>query len=157
MSNMIKLFVEDFLGKDIENIQKELDKFLDEAYKEADVPSFSLSKGTHPKVNVLEKKDYFEIIAATPGVKKEDLKVKYLDGFLSIMGSYIEGDSEEHAKYICKELKRSNFERSFRIDSKKVDVTKIKSSYDLGELKILVPKIKKEEKKENIDIDIAIE
>lgn len=154
MSNMIKLFVEDFLGKDIENIQKELDKFLDEAYKEAYVPSFRLSKGTYPKVNIIEKEGEYEIIAETPGVKKEDLKVTYQDGFLSISGVGNTGNTEKNDKYICKELKRSNFERSFRIDSEKIDIAKIKSSYELGELKILVPKIKNEIKNEYLDITI---
>jgi HSP20 family protein len=155
MSNLLESFVKDIFGQDLEKFQKEVDNFLDDAYKDAYVPSFKLSKGSYPKVNILEKEDFFEILAATPGMAKEDLEVKYSDGILSITGKSNQEELGTNDKWICRELKKSSFIRSFRIDENLLDIENIKSSYDLGELKIIVPKNKKKNKKDGIKINIS--
>jgi HSP20 family protein len=155
MSNLLESFVKDIFGQDLEKFQKEVDNFLDEAYKESYVPSFNLSKGSYPKVNILEKEESFEILAATPGMRKEDLEIKYANGILSISGKSNQEDLSDKDKWITRELKKSSFIRSFRIDENSLDIENIQSFYNNGELKIIVPKNKNKNKKEGIKINIS--
>ena len=107
-------------------------------------------KETYPKVNLIEKKDSFEIIAAIPGFKKEDLNVTYEDGVLSIEGKY-QKEEIKNENYLYKELIKSNFSRSFKFDDKDIDTKNIRTSYDAGELKLQISK--KEKKSIQIKIN----
>jgi HSP20 family protein len=153
MNNLINQIFDEFFGKDLEKFQTEYDNFFNDLCKDVYVPSFQLSKGSYPKVNVVEEDDKFKIIAGTPGMEKEDLSISYKNGMLSISGSSNQ-TKEEKTKYVCRELKKSSFIRSFRIDESEVDVAKISSSYKNGELVIHVPKKVEEERTESVNIKI---
>lgn len=134
---------------DYTKIQEEMDTLFDEFFGNwSDPPTFTVVSGSYPKINVLEKKDHFEVIAATPGLSKEDLSISYKDGVLSIRGESKQDDLSENVKYLCRELKKSNFFRSFRLDEKIIDIEKISSSYTNGELRVCIPKKEKEKEKE---------
>ncbi len=128
-------------------LQSEMDDLFDEFFGNWNAPTFSVISGNYPKINVLEKKDSFEIVAATPGLTKEDLSISFKDGVLSIKGESKQDDLKENEKYLCRELKKSNFFRSFRLDEKIIDTEKISSSYVNGELRVLIPKKEKQDEK----------
>lgn len=140
---------------DYTKIQSEMDNLFDEFFSSwSSPPTFTTVVGSYPKINVLEKKDCFEIIAATPGLSKEDLSISYKDSVLSIRGESKQEDLSENTKYLCRELKKSNFFRSFRLDDKIIDIEKISSSYVNGELRVSIPK-KEKEKEKSFQISIA--
>lgn len=138
----------DMFNGNLDKFERQIDNFMNDIYKDVYVPSFQLSTGSYPKVNVIEKEKEFEIVAAVPGLKKEDLEVHLKDGMLTIKGKSNQDKKKETDKYICREIKKSSFARSFRIDVEELDIDNITSSYDLGELRILVPKKEEIPKKE---------
>ena len=94
----------------------------------------------YPKVNIRETDLELEIVASIPGFDKKDILLEYKNGFLSIRGSRPKINSEVKEKFYLKELKKSNFNRSFKLDDTKIEFNKITSSYKNGELIINIPK-----------------
>jgi len=110
-------------------------------------------KGNYPKINIIERKESFEIVAATPGLTKDELEINYKTGTLTIKGEAKQDEFDENDKFICRELKKSSFSRLILIDEDSVEVEKISSKYENGELRITIPK-KEEIVPKNIKIDI---
>lgn len=129
--------------EDFKKIQTNFDSIFDDFFGRWDSPNLKIYKGSYPKVNLKENDNEFEIVAATPGMTKEDLNIEYKDGMLSIKGSSKQDNLEKGEKYICRELKKSSFIRSFQVDDESVNIDKIKSSYENGELRITIPKKEK--------------
>lgn len=154
MANLIRQMFTEVFGNDLDKFEKGVDEFFDEVYKDVAVPSFMLSKGSYPKVNILEKEEGYKIIAALPGMTKEDIEVKYKDNMLYITGKSKNDKVNTGEKYIYRELKKSNFVRSFRVDSNKIDTKKFKCTFVDGELEIDIPKLVNQEKDESISIKI---
>jgi len=99
------------------------------------------------KVNLKEKEKEFELVASTPGINKENLAIEYKNGFLTIKGETKCDTKKDTDKYIYREIKCSNFNRSFKVDEDTIDIENIKSTYIDGVLKIILPKKNPEKKK----------
>jgi len=116
------------------------DNIIDKA-----LPSFSEEFGvsffgnnSYPKVDVIDYDDKIEIEAEISGLSKDDVSVDLEENILSITGNRKKEDNKEK-KYIRKELKRSNFKRSFKL-SKNFTLNKIKAEFNNGLLNIVIPK-----------------
>jgi len=97
-----------------------------------------------PHVDIVDKKDHYEIKADLPGVKKEDLKVNLESGVLTIEASHKEEKSEEKdGKVIRKERRTGRFLRSFSL-GENVQDKDIKADFKDGVLTIMAPKSKPE-------------
>ena len=113
-----------------------MDKFLDGNMMET---NYADSVATFPAVNVKETENDFSIEVAAPGLKKEDFKINYDNGHLSIESEH-ENNETEGAKYSRREFNYQAFRRSFRISEKLVEAGKIKAKYTDGILSIVLPK-----------------
>lgn len=117
------------------------------------IPSFSEEFGvsffgnnSYPKVDVTDHEDKIKIEAEIPGLSKDEVSVDFQEGILSISGTKREDSKSSEKKYIRRELKRSSFKRSFKInDSFRHD--KIKADFKDGVLFIDVPKREPEKPK----------
>lgn len=117
------------------------------------IPSFSEEFGvsffgnnSYPKVDVTDHEDKIKIEAEIPGLSKDEVSVDFQEGILSISGTKREDSKSSEKKYIRRELKRSSFKRSFKInDSFRHD--KIKADFKDGILFIDVPKREPEKPK----------
>lgn len=97
-----------------------------------------------PQVDIVDKKDHYEIKADLPGVKKEDLKVNLENGVLTIEASHNEQKSEEKdGKVIRRERRTGRFLRSFSL-GENVQEKDIKANFKDGVLVIEAPKMKPE-------------
>ncbi len=103
----------------------------------------------NPLVNIFEREDEFVIDAFLPGVFKENLRIKFEEGYLVIMGR-IDYESVMKHKYVLREMETGNYFRKFKIDGS-IDEMKINAKLDNGILRITLPK--NENSKEKI-IDI---
>lgn len=101
-------------------------------------------KGSYPKCNVFSSKESLFIEAAVPGLSKDQLEVFVKDGILSINGSSLNKNGEDKTKYIFREIKKSSFQRSFRL-SDKLDHSSVKASTDNGILTISIDFLKPNE------------
>lgn len=110
--------------------------------------SFLAYYGNYPKCDIKEYPQKYQIEMEIPGMKKEDIKVEYdkTNQILSISGTKRTTTNQENVNYIRRELKKSEFVRSFYISKdvigdqieKNINVT-----FDNG---ILLIQIKKKEK-----------
>lgn len=103
--------------------------------------NFAGSNSTLPAVNVLENENEFQIEVAAPGMKKEDFKVNFDNGRLTI-SSELEDErkNNKEGKYTRREYRYRSFQRSFTIPDNIVDSGKIQAHYDQGILTITLPK-----------------
>ena len=97
-------------------------------------------QGSYPKCNVLNFDDRVEIEAALPGLDKGDVNVEVVDGVLTIKGESNQRLDVEDSHYVKRELKRSAFARSFKLEDN-LDELGIAGEYANGVLTITIPKI----------------
>lgn len=103
----------------------------------SDYDPSSPSKWT-PRVDVIENKEAYEVIAEIPGINKEEIHLAVEDNVLTLSG---EKHSARGENELCLRHERSSgtFERSFRLP-KEVDATEIKAKYINGVLTVTLPK-----------------
>ena len=103
--------------------------------------NFAGSNSTMPAVNIRENDDEFLIDVAAPGMKKEQIKVDFENGRLTVSSEMKEeknGKSKD--RYTRREFSYRSFQRSFTIAENLVDGDKIHASYKEGILHITLPK-----------------
>jgi HSP20 family protein len=122
-----------------------INKFLEEEFP------FSYSPRLATDIYETEKEVIVEVQA--PGFKKEDLKVSIHDDYLRIEGKSSEEKEEKGKNYWRKEIKRGSFAQVIPLPLK-VDTKKGKASFENGILKIVLPKLEKEEIEEGQEISI---
>ncbi len=97
-------------------------------------------QGSYPKCNVVNFDDRVEIEAAIPGLKKDDVIVEVTDGILTIKAESNQRIEVEDSQYVRREVKRSAFARSFRLDEN-LDETGITAIHENGILSLSIPKV----------------
>lgn len=125
------------------------DKMVNQAF-----PNFGQEFGvnffgnsSYPRVNVADMKNQVLIEAEIAGLDKNDVSVEYEDGMLTISGDKKVEIEDPDIKYVYKELKRSSFKRSFKVDETTLQVNKISAKFDNGILNISIPKKEISEKR----------
>ena len=145
------------LNKIVPNLRDEFlvpfDSLFDKVVNQA-FPSFSQEFGvnffgnsSYPRVNVADHKNEIVIEAEIAGLGKDDVSVEYEDQLLTISGDKKADFEDPDVKYVYKELKRSSFRRSFKLDDATLDIKKIVAKFDNGILLISIPKKKTNETK----------
>lgn len=120
------------------------DKMVNQAF-----PNFGQEFGvnffgnsSYPRVNVADHKNEVRIEAEIAGLTKSDVSVEYEDGLLTISGEKKTELEDPDVKYVYRELKRSSFRRSFKVDETTLQVDNISAKFDNGILNISIPKRK---------------
>lgn len=104
-----------------------------------------------PSVNTREGKYAFHIDADLPGVKKEDIKIDFHDGVLTISGERNHKEEVKDEDYYKVETSFGKFQRSFTLPSD-IDSENITASTNNGVLEVTVPKLEKKESTKRIEI-----
>jgi HSP20 family protein len=99
-----------------------------------------------PSVDISETGQEYLIRAALPAVKKEDVKVTYEDGLLTLSGERRQQEEQKDEKFHKVETYYGNFSRSFALPDA-IDEDAIKAESKEGVLTVRVPKAKAEMKK----------
>ena len=101
---------------------------------------------TVPSTNVKETDSEYIVEMAAPGMKKEDFQVEINNDVLTIKSEQkIENQDQKEDNYTRREFSYQSFQRSFTINNRVVDDSKIKANYNEGILRLVIPK--KEEAK----------
>ncbi len=117
------------------------DNFFENDMMDWNNSNYSDSNSTLPAVNVKETENDFLIEVAAPGLNKEDFKVSYDNGRLSICSEKKnEKEEKEGEKITRKEFSYQSFNRSFSVSENVVDAEKIHADYKDGILHISLPK-----------------
>lgn len=131
-----------------DNLLTSFDKLFDDAFRGTNPDVYKLfgidpfSKTSYPKVNVASFDNKIEIEAEIAGYAKDNISVQVEDNVLSIVGKAMSNETDEvstNKVYILRELKRSSFSRSFKLDPQ-LDTEKIDATFKDGLLKLVIPR-----------------
>lgn len=103
------------------------------------------------KCDIYEKDNIYYVEADIPGYDKNDIKLEFNKGSLSIIAEIKKETTEGDKKYLRRERKYyGKIERSFYLGD--VDEEAIEATFNNGILKISIPKRQEEETRKIIDI-----
>jgi len=105
-----------------------------------------------PLTDIYEDKDNYKIKADLPGIKKNDVKISFSNGELSISGERAQEQETKDAK--CHRVERTfgRYYRSFTLP-KEIKEDKIKAEFKDGQLTVTIPKADEVKPKE---IEISV-
>ena len=106
-------------------------------------PSFG-ECSNHPSANIRETENDFRIELMVPGYKKENIRIQFENGVLTVKHVGEENDNQNVGSYLSREFSSRDFERKFKL-SDRLASDKISASYENGVLEIAIP-IKEEAK-----------
>jgi HSP20 family protein len=100
-------------------------------------------KQSYPRVDVVDYNDRVEIQAEIPGLSKDEVAVEVQDNVLTISGQKVKKleDKDTGGKYIRRELKHSNFKRSFTL-GEIIDSDNPEARFENGLLTVTLRKVK---------------
>ncbi|MBT8383129.1 MAG: Hsp20/alpha crystallin family protein [Ignavibacteriaceae bacterium] len=106
-----------------------------------------------PLTDIYENKDNYTIKADLPGMKKDEVKISFTDGKLSISGERTNEKETKDSK--CHRVERTygKLYRSFNLP-KEIKADEIKAEFKDGQLTITIPKAEEVKPKE-IDIKVS--
>ncbi|WP_303309788.1 Hsp20/alpha crystallin family protein [Hymenobacter sp. BT730] len=111
-----------------------LDRFFNDSLaSQGRVASFS------PQVDAFETEQGFEIEASLPGLKRDEIKVDFQQGRLSISGERQFRNERNERQYHLVESSYGSFYRAFDLPDS-VDANKIEATFEDGVLHVHVPK-----------------
>ncbi len=131
------------------------DKFFEGNLMDWNNWNFSSTDTTLPAVNVKENDDAFVIEVAAPGMSKEDFKVNYDNGRLTISSERKNEKQDQGENYTRKEFSYQSFQRSFNVPENVVSGGKIAANYKDGILIINLPKREEVKPKPSREIKIS--
>ncbi len=124
MSNLTKphFLFDDFLTKDWFETQRSVKRTLGE-----------------PKVNILETKTEFTIQLAAPGLKKEDFRLDFKSGLLTVERVAKEPAENTQGHYTHQEFNYDAFQRRFTLP-KHITKEDVQATYEQGILSVQILK-----------------
>ncbi|MGM9978530.1 MAG: Hsp20/alpha crystallin family protein [Clostridium sp.] len=95
------------------------------------------------RVDIREKENEYILEADFPGMKKEDINIDYIKGYLTISGEKKteKEETEKKENYIRKERSYEKASRSFYVGD--INKDEIKAKFENGVLEITIPKEQK--------------
>jgi HSP20 family protein len=92
-----------------------------------------------PEVDIIEREQELLVLVDLPGVKADDIEIRYEQGTLTLFGKVLEPPTADR-KWLLREYGIGDFQRSFRV-GEAVDTTKIAADITDGVLTIHLPKV----------------
>ena len=118
-----------------------IDRFFEGNLMDWNNSNFAEVNSTLPAVNVKENDNELQIDVAAPGLKKNDFKVNFHNGRLTISSEKNdESEQKEGDKITRREFYYQSFQRSFSIPEGLVNADNISAKYEDGILHITLPK-----------------
>ena len=126
---------------------------LNEPFFRNELAPFSSNWGAQSfRVDVKDNGDAYELTAELPGVKKEDIALRYENSYLTIEAKKDErkDEKDDSGNYIRRERTTGSVSRSFYIDG--IDESKVGAEFTDGVLKVELPKQTKADVARQIEI-----
>ena len=114
-----------------------LDRFFEGDLMDWNNRNFADVNSTLPAVNIRENENEYRIEVAAPGLKRNDFKLNYDNGRLTISSEKREEVDEKITRH---EFSYQSFQRSFSVPENIVNADKISAKYEDGILHIVLPK-----------------
>ena len=91
-------------------------------------------------LDVVDRGNAYEVKAALPGFKAEDVELTFADGVLAIKAQHKQGSESKDGSYLRRELTYGDYERRVQLPGA-VKEADIKAAFDNGMLTIEIPKV----------------
>ena len=125
--------------RELEGIQARLDRVFGEPVQRgSDADNFSFSEWA-PAVDIEETADEYLVKADLPDVKKENVKVEFEDGVLTVEGERKLDNEEKGKKFHKIERAYGKFVRRFALPTE-VDASRLSADFKEGVLNVHLPK-----------------
>lgn len=121
---------------ELEQMRKQMDSFLGRFGMGGMGPS---ALSDFPALSLYESEDMLIVVAELPGIAREGLQIRVLDGALEISGRRTLSGEEKGYKPLKQERMEGEFRRSLPLPLK-VDMDRVEASLKDGLLKLLLPK-----------------
>lgn len=122
------------------SLQRDLDRFFDDGFTR--FPSTSIEQEWKPQASVSEDDSTYHVKVDLPGVTKDNVKVDYNDGYLTISGERREEKKTDNEREHYSEVFFGSFVRTFNFPQV-VDPEKISAKYENGVLTVDLAKAAK--------------
>jgi HSP20 family protein len=120
--------------------------------KELGVDVFKNS--AYPKCDIVDFSDRMELTFEVPGLSKDQVSIDIDGEILTLSGNKNKDVEKEGGKFLVRELKKSSFKRSFRVDPKVFNLEGVKASFTDGVLDLVIPKLEAvKPTKRSVDIE----
>ena len=90
-------------------------------------------------LDIVDAGTSYQVKAAVPGFKPEDVEVTFHDGMLNIVARHREESEAKQGKYLRRELRVGNLARSVQLPAE-IRPDEIKADFESGILTIVIPK-----------------
>lgn len=90
-------------------------------------------------LDIVDAGSSYQVKAAVPGFKPEDVDVTFHDGMLNIVARHRDESSTQQGKYLRRELRFGNFARSVQLPAE-IRPEEIKAAFEAGILMVEIPK-----------------
>ena len=90
-------------------------------------------------LDIVDAGSAYQVKAAVPGFKPEDVEVTFHDGLLNIVARHREEATSQDGKYLRRELRVGNLARSVQLPAE-IRAEEIKADFDSGILTVEIPK-----------------
>jgi HSP20 family protein len=134
MATHEKDFVRSFLG-----MQREMERFLSEAFRRAHPPAFSPHMAWTPAVDVFETATHYVVKVELAGIERDRLRVQLDGGQLVIEGCRDDACPEERVTCHQMEIPYGHFRRTIFV-SRDVDAEHVSAHYESGFLTVRIPR-----------------
>lgn len=124
-------------GGDLRRVQREIDSVFNEFF--GPHRGGSTASAWSPRVDIHEDEHAYTLVADVPGVSKDDLRIDFHEGVLSIAGERTPAPLAEGVNAVRSERRRGAFYRGFALPQA-VDVDKTEATCTDGVLTVRVPK-----------------
>lgn len=136
------------------------DRFFEGDLMDWNSLNFSGNNSTLPAVNVKENENEYLIDVAAPGLKKDDFKLSYDNGKLTISSEKKEESEDSRKlsggeKVTRREFSYQSFQRTFNVPENVVNAEGIKAKYEDGILHVTLPKLDEVKPKPAKQIEIS--
>lgn len=118
-----------------------VDEMMNKVFSQVMGDDFESSFKGYPRLDVYDNEVEVVIEAAVPGLKKEDVHIDWCNNYLTIHGQSTVDKSRNEKGFKHKELHRSSFNRTLRLDESTFDVNKINAEVNDGLLTVKVPRL----------------
>lgn len=136
---------------EVRRMQREFDRLFDNFFPTRPEHSEDMETAVWtPRVDLSENDEAYFVHLDVPGMTKDDFKINFHEGVLSVSGERKEEKTDENRSFVRIERNFGCFYRSFNLP-KLVKIDKVSASYDNGVLNISVPKAE-ESKPRRIEI-----
>jgi len=112
---------------------------LDELVEDFLTPDFGITATPFPAIDIIEKENEAVVVAEVPGVKKEDVSIKFENNTLTISGTRKPYEIPNNSRVLLNEMRVQNFSRSISFEYD-VEADKISAELNNGVLRVTLPK-----------------